>query len=111
MELSKEQIRILRAFYNHSEIVSADFSKYGIDEKSNGFRALVGTYITGPYRIASSNHSVHALPYKINEKGKAFIETLDAQKKRLFWSNFRSWFAFGLSIASFLLSIFSIFLK
>lgn len=111
MELSKEQIRILRIFYKQNEILTADFPKYKIDKKSKAFYSLVGTYIDGPYRTFPSNQSVQTFPYKINENGKAFVETLDAQKKSLFWSNFRSWFAFGLSIASFLVSIFSIFLK
>ena len=106
MELSKEQIRILRTFYKQNEIVSADFPKYKIDEKSNAFRSLVGTYIDGPYRTFPSYQSVQSLPYKLKENGKACIETLETQKKTLFWSNFRTWVAFVLSIASFFLSIF-----
>lgn len=106
MELSKEQIRILRTFYKQNEIFTADFPKYKIDEKSNVFRSLVGNYIAAPYKIYPSNQPAQDHPYKINERGMAFIETLDAQKKTLLWSNFRSWVAFVLSIASFFLSIF-----
>lgn len=105
MELSNEQIRILRTFYKHNEIAPIDFCKHGIDKISKAFHSLVGTYIDGPYYISPSNRPLQTLPYKINERGKAFIETIDTQKKTLFWSNFRSWFAFGLSIISFIFSL------
>lgn len=85
MELSEEQIQILKIFYELKEISVNTFSSYDIDDQSKAFEILCREkYLidgkTAPYQIPGVI-GFYPVSIQISEKGKASYERYCASVK------------------------------
>lgn len=107
--LSKEEVRILKIFYRHKKITYSHLKFYHINEDSDFLRSLVmkkyisrSDYSTDPHPAYGTY--THTNAYKLTPEGAAAYETTVKEKDNLYWTNFRSWLAIGISILAIIVS-------
>lgn len=79
MELSNEQIELLKIFYEHKKIPTATFSNYSVDKKSSAFESIVHEQLLEladptPTRHPAVGYCNLYTAYRITSKGEAVFE-------------------------------------
>lgn len=107
--LSQEEIRILKIFYRHNKIKYKHLKFYRINEDSDFLCSLLTKKYIARSDYSTDSHSeygtyTHTNAYKLTPEGAAAYETTVKEADNLYWTNFRSWLAIGISIIAIIVS-------
>lgn len=106
MHFSKKQIRLLKAFYTKKTIPYENLRRYGTFPKSPLIRTLTKEYLIKAEELfPKDGYEKRTLVYSITDKGEAEYENLVLDKKRFFWTDFRSWLAIAISVIAIIVSV------